>query len=356
VESLGNFPDRFVQEIALQPAAMRHAAEAVEEQAAVLAKLATVGRNVRLIFTGMGASYDACYAPVTVLAGRGREASMVDAAELLHFRLATLARDTVLVAVSQSGESAEVVRLLQSLDRDDRPTIVAVTNGTANAVARAADVPLDTRAGEERGPSTLSFVASLVVLEAVASILGGARVDEAVAEVRRDAERAATAAARLVEHREDLAAQLRSWLGARRTMAIVGRGAGRAASETGSLVLKEAARLPAEALAAAQFRHGPLELAGPDLALAVVATEAETIDLDLALASDVLRAGGAVMIVTINDPGPTEALRIAVGPVGRALAGAVAVIPFQLLAWRLAVEDGLDPGMLSLATKVTTHE
>ena len=131
---------------------------------------------------------------------------------------------------------------------------------------------------------------------------------------------------------------------------------GRAASEAGSLVLKEAARLPVEALAAAQFRHGPLELAGPGLAVAIVATEPETASLDVGLAGELLDIGAAVMVVGATAGAPPGAVAVDVGRLTRGLAPAVAAVPFQLLAWRLAVERGLDPGVLAIASKVTTRE
>ncbi len=69
----------------------------------------------------------------------------------------------MLVAVSQSGESAEVVRLIEGWAPVDRPLVVAVTNGTENTLAGLADVVLDTRAGDETGPSTMTFAGALVV-------------------------------------------------------------------------------------------------------------------------------------------------------------------------------------------------
>jgi glucosamine--fructose-6-phosphate aminotransferase (isomerizing) len=124
----------------------------------------------------------------------------------------------------------------------------------------------------------------------------------------------------------------------------------------GSLILKEAASVPAESLQTAQFRHGPLELAGPDLAAIIFATEPETRGLDLALAEELIDAGSAVLIVGSDTEGPSRAMRLGVGSLHRSLAPAVSVIPAQLLAWRLALSRGRDPGMYTRASKVTTRE
>ncbi|HEY7283520.1 MAG TPA: SIS domain-containing protein, partial [Actinomycetota bacterium] len=124
---------------------MRRASAGLGEQAALLERVAAAPRR-SVLFTGMGASYAACYAPVTVLAGLGVRASMVDTAELLHFRRRQLGPDDLLVVVSQSGRSAEAVRLVDSPAPGGRPVVVAVTNGDDNPLASSADVSMDTSA------------------------------------------------------------------------------------------------------------------------------------------------------------------------------------------------------------------
>ena len=352
------FADRFGAELHEQPAALRRAAARVRDQRRGVASLAAAARPGRpVVFTGMGGSYHTCYTPVTLLGEAGIPAVMVDAAELLHFRRPILRADTVLVAVSQSGESAEVVRLLQQSEWPrGRPFVVSVTNGTDNTVARAADVAFDTGAGVERGPSTKTFGAALVALSAVAGALEGESPDRTLARVDDEAERAAGAVANLLDVAEP--EQIRRWLGERPTVAVVGRGTARAGAEMAALLLKEAARLPAESLESAQFRHGPLELAGSDLAVAVLATEPATLDLDLRLAFDLASSGTSVLVVGGDSSGVpgTEAIPLDLDVLPRSLAAAVAVVPLQLLARDLAHERGRRPDRLAVASKVTTRE
>src|SRR5207237_1030316 len=133
-------------------------------------------------------------------------------------------------------------------------------NGLGNSLAGLADLPFDTGAGVERGPSTGTFGASLVVLAALARTLAGGPVGDVVDALVHDVHKAALSAERVLTPAPDrAAADLARWLGSRRNVVTLGRGSARAAAEMGALVLKEAARLPAEALGAAQFRHGPLE-------------------------------------------------------------------------------------------------
>jgi glutamine---fructose-6-phosphate transaminase (isomerizing) len=147
-----------------------------------------------------------------------------------------------------------------------------------------------------------------------------------------------------------------TWHGGRATTVILGRGAARAAAEMGALTIKEAAGMPVESLQAAQFRHGPFELAGPDLAAIVLATEPETAELDRELAADLTKLGAAVLLVTADGPAPVDTMSIAIGSLDRLLSPSAAVVPAQLLAWRLSLTSGRTPGSYVHASKVTTRE
>ncbi|HEY7280960.1 MAG TPA: hypothetical protein VID47_05120, partial [Actinomycetota bacterium] len=211
-------------------------------------------------------------------------------------------------------------------------------------------------AGRELGPSTVSFAASLVVLAALAEVLGGREPSVALAAVAAATDAAAAAGDRLLADAEGRAAQFRAWFDDRPTVVLLGRGSARAAAELGALVAKEAARVPIESLESAQFRHGPLELAGPGLAAGIVATEPATEELDRGLAGELAEAGASVLVVQPGTEAVPGAETVAIGGLDRGLGPAVAAIPFQLLAWRVAVDRGLRPGMLEVATKVTTRE
>ena len=354
MKSLGNFPDPFIAEIVGQPDAIRRAAAGLRDRIDALRDVAEAARGRALVLTGMGASYDACYPLASALARAGRIAPMLDAAELLHFRTGALRGDVLVVAVSQSGSSAEIVRLAELLAERNVP-VVAVTNGTENPLAGLATHLFDTRAGEERGPSSMTFAASLVVLAAIGRAIAGDDAGEAADEVGVDAERAADALSALLAD-GSVGDEVLSTIGERPTIVLLGRGPARAAAELGALTLKEAAGVLAESFEAAQFRHGPLELAGPDLAAVVFATEPETEALDRRIAGELAEAGGSVVLVSRRGDTVRGALGIRIGEVDRSLAAAVAVVPVQLLAHRLAILRGREPGTYVRATKVTSRE
>jgi glutamine---fructose-6-phosphate transaminase (isomerizing) len=356
MKSLGKFPDPFIAEISGQPDALRRAVTGLRADSATLLAIARAAAGRHVVFTGMGSSYDACYPAVTELARSGIATTMLDAAELLHFRTPILEHDALLVAVSQSGESVEVVRTVDLVRAGATPPIlVAVTNGTDNSLARAADHVIDTRAGPETGPSTMTFAGSLVSIAALGRVIAGAEPGDVIGRLDHDAELAAAATEGLLAE-PGLADELADWFGAPDTAVILGRGPARAAAEMGALTVKEAVGIPIESLQTAQFRHGPLELVGPGLAAIVIATEPETLEIDIGLAAELVAAGSRVMLVTAEEQGLPGARTITTGRLDRALCPAVSIVPIQLLAWRLAARRGREPGAYYRATKVTTHE
>jgi glutamine---fructose-6-phosphate transaminase (isomerizing) len=357
MRSLEGFSDPFLAEIVGQPDAMRRAAAALVEQRQHLERIReAAAESGTIVFTGMGSSYDACYPAVNDLAGRGVPALLVDTAELLHFRRAILSAKAFVVVVSQSGASAEIVKLASEISKQrTRAFLISITNGLDNDLARRADVTIDTWAGTERGPSTMTFAAAMATLAGLARLVAGDGVETAIDRTRTAAEGAALSAERLLEDPQSVAADLEAWHGDREVMALIGRGPARAATEMGALVLKESGVM-AESFEAGAFRHGPLELAGPGMTAIVMATEPETRRLDLGLAADLVEAGANVLVVTPDGEAPKGARSVATGYLDRALLSAVSIVPVQLLAWKLAQSRGRRPGEYTRASKVTTRE
>jgi len=349
-------------EILDQPRAIRRAATWLGAQADFFAATESL-RDHRgpLLLTGMGSSFHACHAAASALGQRGVLAVSVNSAELLHFQWKTAAAASAVVLVSQSGRSVEVLKLAQKLvSLAHRPRLIAITNGTDNPLTPLVDICLDTAAGTEVGPSTKSYAATFVPLAALVETMSPAAsrrsTAAALSNVAEVAYLAADAADQLVMKATALAEELFEWLDARRTVTILGRGVARGPAETSALVLKEAARFPAEALDAADFRHGPLELAGPDLAVVLLSLEKATRRLDDRLAAEVAHHEAAVLVVADTLSSADGVRKLAIGRIEPLLACAAAVIPAQLLAWRLARAAGRHPGEFRLASKVTTEE
>jgi glucosamine--fructose-6-phosphate aminotransferase (isomerizing) len=351
--------DPFLAEILEQPQAMRGAGDGLARQAESFEALSSLCRATErpLVLTGMGSSFDALQGLASVLARNGRTIAAVNTAELVNFGLPAVRPGSVVVAVSQSGRSAELVRLAREMPAHPHATLVSITNGVDNPLAAAAKLSLDMHAGVERGPATKTFAATMVMLSAIGRLLGSDVVGFSQC-AARTAELAATAADRMadlfVAHAE-LAQRMSRWVNGRPNVVVLGRGVSLATAELGALILKEAAKVPAIGMDAAEFRHGPLELASPELAAIVVCLEPATLGLEGRLLTDVAELGAAALAIGRRDR-ESRAERIIIDPIDPLLDCAIAAAPIQLLAWSIAHERHPSPGSFLAGSKVTTQE
>ena len=246
------------------------------------------------------------------------------------------------VGISQSGRTPEIRTILDSYGRSGAHTL-AITNDPDSPLARSADSSLALGAGEERAvPATTTFTAQLAALARVAEALGPVpwsegdwqRVPGAVAEVLDDFGPAERAAARL-DGADELVA--------------LGRGYLMPVALEAALKLREAAQLRAEGWSAADFRHGPVTVAGADLpVLAVSAAGPAAADVD-ELARE-LGATGAVVLRLADD----EAAELSYpGDLPEPLRALPAAVRAQQLALAVARRRGLDADSPPGLRKVT---
>ena len=246
------------------------------------------------------------------------------------------------LGISQSGRTPEIATVLDRY-RGAGARTLAITNDPGSPLASSADAAIALGAGEEGAvPATKTFTAQLAALALVAEALGPVpwtaadweRAPDAVAEVLADSEPAERAAARL-DGAEELVA--------------IGRGYLMPVALEAALKLREAAGLRAEGWSAADFRHGPVTVAGARLpVLAVSAGGPAAADVE-ELAGE-LEAGGATVVRLADDPRadlpypgePAEPLR--------ALPAAVRA---QQLALAAARRRGIDPDSPPGLAKVT---
>ena len=348
---------RFLHEIHEQPAALRSLLEYYRgegaEQLRAVCQLCDIGQRP-LLFTGMGSSHHAPLSIRTRLAAAGVHVDLVEAGELLHYGLGldSHPRDTVLVAVSQSGESAETRQVVEALR--GRCRIVAVTNEPESAVGRGGDAVLPMRAGEEAAISTKTYTNTLGLLHLLATVLTSADLEEELARIDRVA---AGMEAVLAKGSESLDFATEFLEGAV-FLYFVARGPAMAAAHQGALTFSEGARLPTCALAGGAFRHGPLELAGPDFSGVFLAPPGQTRDLIHGLAGEVAQAGGRVLLFGEAAPeGPGKGIcSIALPDLGEDLFSANVCVPMELLLYHVAQQRGHEAGVFERIGKVTRRE
>ncbi|MFH1570825.1 MAG: SIS domain-containing protein, partial [Gemmatimonadota bacterium] len=163
---------RFLDEIREQPQALGRLLQHLGGPGrSALQAAADLGAGRALAFVGMGSSH---YAPLAVrpsLARAGVRADLWEAGELLHYGLEALPADGVVVAISQSGESAETLRVIEHLD--PRHPVVAITNDPASRLGRRGQVVLPLCAGAEAAISTKTYSNTLALLHLLAAAVAG---------------------------------------------------------------------------------------------------------------------------------------------------------------------------------------
>ena len=255
---------------------------------------------------------------------------------------------SLVIGISQSGASPDVVGVVAAAREQGRPTL-AITNEPASELAATADAIIDLEAGPERGlAATKTYTAELA---AVAALSAALLDDEAAwTDLARVSERLAQALVSEVAARA--AADRRAGLD---RCVVLGRGYDYATAREWALKLKELAYVMADPYSAADFQHGPVALVEPGFpVLAVVPRGAAAAGLHELLAR--LREHGADLVVISDDPA-TRALAddgLAVpGGLPEWLMPLVDVVPAQWFALGLTEAKGLDPEAPRNLRKVT---
>ncbi|WP_144765458.1 glutamine--fructose-6-phosphate transaminase (isomerizing) [Curtobacterium sp. 9128] len=332
---LGDHPDHMAKEIEEQPAVVAAVLDRVAVRAADGGMWAGLGLPdpERLAVVACGTSLHAGQVIATALRWIGGVPTDVVVAS--EADQVVLSPGTLVVAISQSGETADVLR---ALDRfGDAHPVLALTNNVHSSLARRADAVLDCHAGPEIGvAATKTFTAQVVVgVAAMLSALvasGRLSPDRATAHVR-----ALRSLPARMEHAGRVAADrvplLVSSVRDASGFLFLGRGAGLPYAAEGALKLKELSYRWAEAYPAGELKHGPLALV--DEGTPVVVVDHGDPRLQAAIA-EVRARGGRV--ITIGGPGSDVPALGSPEPWGPL----EAVVPLQMFARELALRLGCD--------------
>jgi glutamine---fructose-6-phosphate transaminase (isomerizing) len=346
--------NELIDEISQQPAALSGLRKFYASPGAIPAK-ALRGLLPKspptVVFTGMGSSLFAAYPAQAYLTDEGVRALVWETAELVHHHLKIVRPDTLLVVVSQSGQTAEVMRLLESLPATTR--VLAVTNVEASPLAKRASLLLPMMAGEQMAVSTKTYTNSVAVLMYLALAITG----EAPSVLTREVMRAVEAQEKILERRDVLIPPIAEFFNRPAYVALMSRGADLATAYQGALTLKEVARLAAEPISAAQFRHGPMEIINPHHRYVLFARKGKTGKLLLKLANDIRKSSGRVLLFSdmpFDHPANVRLVRLE--PLRMGLGTLVDNVYVQLLALDVALRAGLEPGNFEIAEKVTRDE
>lgn len=340
----------YLQDILAQPTALQAtlttlAAADFAPINALAARLAS-GTLKRVVLTGMGSSYHALQPIYLQLLNHGLTVQRLETSELLHYASSLLDPETLLVIVSQSGQSIEISQLLTHVQ--GRLPLVAITNSVQNPLAQQATAALITQAGPESSVSCKTYTCALTALAVLGRLLTGQSLQPLFSELQA----VPGAVASYLEHWEAYVQTAGQQLAAARYLILAGRGPSLATTGTGGLIIKESARFPAEGMSSAAFRHGPLEMVSADVFVLVFEGELITARLNAGLVEAVLAAGGqSVLVRQSSDQGLFDL------PLGSSAARPIfEILPVQMVSLALALLRQHSPGVFSRASKITNVE
>ena len=269
--------------------------------------------------------------------------------------------DTLVIAVTQSGETADTIAPTRYAREQGAP-IIAVTNTVGSAITREADAVLFLQAGPEiavaASKTYVTQVTTLIVLAAAIAKARGSLDAEQETELGAALRALPAAAARTLELSAGAGDLARRYVNSRGFM-FVGRGYGYPAALEGALKLKEVSYVHAEGYAAGELKHGPISLLDAEYPLVAVATRSSVYDK---LISNVMegRARDAKVLAVATE-GDEQIERFAdevcwVPDTHEALTPVLAVIPLQLFAYHTAIARGTDVDQpRNLAKSVTVE-
>ncbi len=338
----------YLQDVLSQPEALRNSLNEFEETLALrtFSRDLNSARYKRILLTGMGSSLYALYPLHLTLTNAGFPSLLIETSELIHYLTSLLDPHTLVVAVSQSGQSAEIVRLLEI--NQGRAPLIGVTNNPDSFLAGQANVHLLMRAGVESSVSCKTYVASLLALEWLGGILTGG---DLVA-LRGELHLATAAVAGYLADWRQHVAEMSALLAGVKHMFLAGRGPSLATAQTGGLILKESAHFAAEGMSCAAFRHGPFEALAHHVLVVVFAGDARSQALNRRLSKDVEQAGGRSALVQVD--ARVGVLRIPKTP--DLIRPIIEILPVQMISLVLAAHTGREAGRFQLASKITSIE
>ena len=306
---------------------------AVAEAASLLRACRDGGRSVYV--TGSGTSYNAALVARHVLSKRaGLRAEPVMSSEMPHWP-EPVPSGSVLVALSQSGESADVIEAAEAARRAGAK-VVSIVNLTASSLAQESSVVIGMNCGPEIGvAATKSFTSQLAVIHGLADEMAGggggfdpAAAAAAISDVLSDHARIRGLAARLKDVSD---------------IYVLGRGVHYPIAAEAALKIKELTYIHAEGMAGGELKHGPLALIDSSVYVVVINPGDSTFD-DMVTGAREIRARGAKIIGVSDKDSDVYDHWVRIPRMADESAyPAVEIVPLQLLAYYLALERDTDP-------------
>jgi len=285
----------------------------------------------------------------------------VEVASEFRYRKPVVRKNSLIITLSQSGETADTLAALQEARKLGYGYSLAICNSPESSIVRESDLVLMTRAGPEIGvASTKAFTTQLVCLMLVVLALG--RRNTMSEELETKIVKELTSLPRKVEQALELDKQIMDMaerFSDKHNALFLGRGAQYPVAMEGALKLKEISYIHAEAYPAGELKHGPLALVDEDMPVIAVAPNNELLEKLKSNLQEVSARGGKLFVfadktVSLEQDENIEIIQVA--DTDDTIAPMVFTIPLQLLSYHVAVLKGTDVDQpRNLAKSVTVE-
>ncbi|WP_262247967.1 glutamine--fructose-6-phosphate transaminase (isomerizing) [Parapedobacter soli] len=351
----GNFEHFMLKEIHEQSQTIRDSlrgrlnAEAGHITLSGLDKIADKVRDAhRIVIVACGTSWHAGLVGEYLIEELCRLNVEVEYASEYRYRNPIVSRNDIILAISQSGETADTLVALENAKRQGA-TIFGIVNVVGSSIARITDAGAYTHAGPEIGvASTKAFTAQLAVLQLIALKLAeirGTISNELFHTLMKELDEVPAKVEWIIENQlqniKDIALRYQD----AESFLFLGRGYNFPIALEGALKLKEISYIHAEGYPAAEMKHGPIALVDERLPVVFVATKDTYHEKIVSNIQEIhARKGNVLAVVSEGDnsvAGLAQAVMV-VPPAHEVIAPLLSVIPLQLLSYYIGVARGLD--------------
>jgi glucosamine--fructose-6-phosphate aminotransferase (isomerizing) len=338
------------------------------------AAVAAVHSARHVYLTGIGSSWHAGLNVSALFQLGARPVYLVDAAELVQF--ATIPPGSLMIVISRSGRSVEIVQLLEKA-RASGATVIGITNAAEGALAREAQIAIVVPVALDHAISvnTYTTLALAAGLLATAVIHGDEksflqdpkrnRKTEPMSDLKvvptkksslADSLSGAFAAVRDFIPKWQTQIEKSEWLQPRSTTYFLARGSSLGSAHEARLMWEEGVKSPATAMGTGSFRHGPQEIVARDARFGMWIDGAKMREQDMAVAHDLRELGARIMLIGQAIPGNVGDLVFELPEIASEWQFLLDIVPAQLVAERLARLSGADPDTFRLCSFVVEDE
>ncbi len=294
-----------------------------------------------------GSAYHTGITGKYVFEGLARIPVEVDLASEFRYRDPILEEGTLVIVISQSGETADSLAALREAKKRGALTL-GIVNVVGSSIAREADRVMYTWAGPEIAVATTKAYSAQLIAEYLLAmkfaLVRGKLSDDACASMIKDLKAIPAQIQMLLANKEDIQRFANRYLAARDVF-FIGRGIDHAISLEGSLKLKEISYIHSEAYAAGELKHGTISLIEEGTLVTAVVTQENLYKKALSNIVEVRTRGAFVMAVTNEDNTEIEKCAdyvVYIPKTNRFFTNSLAIIPLQLFSYYVSVGKGLD--------------